>query len=149
MEQQPFPPPPHPVVSRPFAIRKLREFLLTLTDDDHSMCEVAARKGIFCKGFSRWNDDELKAHFAGLAKRKKLNRWQLEALANKWELARQIVDRVPIACDAQAVEHDTCGGWDDFTNESLAGFCRDLLGWEVKVTEAEDVALPSLPAHGA
>ncbi|MEO6324777.1 MAG: hypothetical protein ABIT01_18585, partial [Thermoanaerobaculia bacterium] len=57
-------------ITRNYAIRKLREYLLTLTDEDHSMCEVAARKGIFCKGFQRWSDDELKVHFASLVKRR-------------------------------------------------------------------------------
>jgi len=150
MEAEAFAPPPHPVISRPYAIRKLREFLLSLTDDDHSVCEVAARKGIFCKGFSRWSDAELKQHFAGLAKRRpNLNRWQLEALANKWELARQIVDHVPIACDAQTVEHDTCGGWDDFKNDDLAGYCHDLLGWEVKVTDQGEAGALTLPSRSA
>ena len=123
-------------ISRLYAIRRLREYLLTLTDDDHSMCEVAAKKGIFCKGFQRWNDGELRKHFAGLVKRRPgMNRWQLEALGNKWELARQIVDGAALACDAQTLEHDTCGGWDDFSNEELSRYCAELLGLDAIVTE--------------
>ena len=129
-------PAPSRRISRTFAIRKLREYLLTLTDDDHSMCEVAARKGIFCKGFQRWNDAELKNHFARLVKRRPgLNRWQLEALGNKWELARQIVDGAALACDVQTLEHDTCGGWDDFSNEDLSRYCGELLGLDTTVAD--------------
>lgn len=131
--------PPHSTVSRLYAVRKLREHLLTLTDDDHSMCEVASRKGILCQGFSRWSEKELKERFARLvARRPGLNRWQLEALGNKWELARQIVDNVPIACDVQKMEHDTCQGWDDFSNQDLARFASELLGWNVTVVDRVD-----------
>jgi hypothetical protein len=131
------------VVSRSYAIRRLRDHLVALTDDDHSMCRVAAEKGILCRGFARFSDEELRKRFSTLtARRPGMNRWQLEAMANQWELARQIVDRVPIACDAQAIEHDTCKGWDDFSNDDLGRFCADLLGMQVVVADhvpAEDL----------
>jgi hypothetical protein len=124
------------VISRGEAIGRLRHYLKTLTDDEHSMCQVAAKKGIFCHGFARFSDEELKKRFAGLLSlRPKLNRWQVEELANRWELARQMVDGVTLACDAQTIEHDTCRGWDDFPNEQLARFCADLLGLDVAVTD--------------
>ena len=139
--------PSHPgpkVISRTEAIGRLRQHLKSLTDDEHSMCQVAARKGIFCRGFSRWSDAELRKRFAGLvAKRPGLNRWQLEELANRWELARQVVDKVALACDAQTLEHDTCKGWDDFSNEELDRFCADLLALDVVVTEnGEPISTP-------
>lgn len=139
------------ILPRPEAIRRLRDHLVKLTDDDHSICEVAASKGIFCGGFKRWTDAELKEHFAGLLKRRpNLTRAQLEELANTWELARQIVDNVNFACDVQTLEHDTCTGWDEFTNEQLARFCVDLLGLNVSV-EGEGgpkpAAGPPLPAR--
>jgi hypothetical protein len=125
------------VISRSEAIGRLRRHLKTLTDDEHSMCQVAAKKGIFCHGFARWSDDELRKHFSGLVKqRPKLNRWQLEELANRWELARQIVQNVTLACDVQTKEHDTCRGWDDFGNEELARFCADILALDVVVSES-------------
>ncbi|HEX7616879.1 MAG TPA: hypothetical protein VF554_16575 [Thermoanaerobaculia bacterium] len=125
---------PH-VVSRAWAIRSLREFLMTLTDEDHSMCRVATDRGIFCQGFRKLNDADLKAHFAGLVKRRPgVNRWQLEALGNQWELARQTVNGLPLACDVEQKEHGTCGGWDDMSNEDLARYCAELLGQDVVVT---------------
>jgi hypothetical protein len=131
--------PPGPkVISRTEAIGRLRHYLKSLTDDEHSMCQVAAKKGIFCHGFARFSDGELKKRFAALsARRPGMNRWQLEELANRWELARQVVDGVTLACDAQTLEHDTCRGWDDFTNDQLARFCADLLALDVVITEAE------------
>jgi hypothetical protein len=36
-----------------FAIARLREALVKLTDDDHSLCQVAGERGIFCHGFRR------------------------------------------------------------------------------------------------
>lgn len=125
------------VLSRTEAIGRLRHHLKTLTDDEHSMCQVAAKKGVFCHGFARWNDEELRKHFAGLvSQRPKLNRWQLEELANRWELARQIVQGVALACDAQTLEHDTCRGWDDFSNQELERFCADILGIDAVVSES-------------
>jgi hypothetical protein len=62
-------PSPH-VVSRAWAIRSLREFLMTLTDEDHSMCRVATDRGIFCQGFRKLNDADLQKHFAGLVERR-------------------------------------------------------------------------------
>ncbi len=123
------------VVSRAWAVRSLREFLLTLTDEDHSMCRVATDRGIFCQGFRKLDDAHLKQHFSGLVERRPgANRWQLEALGNQWELARQTVNELPLACDVEQKEHGTCRGWDDFSNEDLARFCVELLGQDVLVT---------------
>jgi hypothetical protein len=134
------------VVSRAWAIRSLREFLLTLTDEDHSMCRVANDRGIFCQGFRRLDDGELRKHFAGIVERRPgVNRWQLEALGNQWELARQMVNQLPLACDVQQKEHDTCGGWDDLSNGDLARYCSDLLGLDVVVTP-QGTLTPPAPA---
>ena len=128
-------PSPKRVVSRAWAIRSLREFLLTLTDEDHSMCRVANDRGIFCQGFRKLDDAGLRKHFAGIVERRPgVNRWQLEALGNQWELARQTVNRLPLACDVEQKEHETCGGWDDLGNEDLARYCGELLGLDVVVT---------------
>jgi hypothetical protein len=48
-------------------------------------------------------------------------------------MARQDVLEVPTSCDVQQLEHDACGGWEDFSNDDLAGFLRDLTGREVVV----------------
>ena len=48
-------------------------------------------------------------------------------------MARQEVEGVPTACDVQQIEHDTCGGWDDFTNDDLTRFALELTGKSVRV----------------
>lgn len=122
-------------ISRKTAIRRLREVLMLMTDESHSICRVAAEKGIFCRGFRRYTDEELRARYSWLVNRDpSIGRERLEDLADRWQLARQVFDDVPLACDAQQIEHDTCGGWDDFTNEELARFCRELLHEDVTVS---------------
>lgn len=115
-------------IARSTAIRRLRDVLVLMTDEDHSICRIAAERGIFCRGFKRYDDDELRQRYAWLVNRDpNIGRNRLEDLADRWQLARQVFDDVPIACDAQQIEHDTCGGWDEFSDEDLARFCRELL----------------------
>ncbi len=45
-----------------------------------------------------------------------MTREDLEEVANRWQLARHEVNALPTACDVQQIEHDLCGGWDDFTS---------------------------------
>jgi hypothetical protein len=126
-------------LTRNEAIDALRTKLLTLVDDEHSICEVATRRGIFCGGFAQWSAGELrKRHDWIVAGRPAVKRPELEDLANRWQLARQYVLGTPIACDTQANEcehHRTCGGWTDFTDEQLGRFCRELLGEEVELVQ--------------
>jgi hypothetical protein len=49
--------------TREAAIAVLRERLLRMTDGEHSICRVAADRGIFCRGFRRWNDHEFHARW--------------------------------------------------------------------------------------
>ena len=120
--------------TRDEAIRALRRKLLEMTDDDHSMCRVASEKGIYCRGFRALTDEQMKAKYEWLLRRNpSMSREELEDLANRWQLARQIVDRVPISCDAQQIEHDTCGGWDTVSNADLIRFHRDLLSEEIQI----------------
>lgn len=121
-------------MSRAEAINRLREALIAMTDDEHSMCQVATEKGIYCRGFRRLSDKDFRERYDWLVSRNpKATRAEIEDLANKWQLARQIVDRVPLSCDAQLREHDTCTGWNEFTNEDLEGFCREILHKNAKV----------------
>jgi hypothetical protein len=121
-------------LSRREAIETLRRHLLSLTDEQHSICQVASEHGIFCGGFRRFPDPEFRERFHGLVSlRDGLTRSQREYLANTWQLARQILQNVGLACDAQTETHDTCGGWDDFSNEDLARFLRELLAADVVV----------------
>jgi hypothetical protein len=128
---------PEPVrtLDRSGAIGELRKKLLSLSSDEHSACEVAAENGIFCRGFKRYDDEQLRQRYAWLVRHDPtITREKLEEIADRWQMARQMVNDMPLACDVQRVEQDTCGGWDEFSNEDLARFCLEMLGEKVVVT---------------
>ncbi len=123
-----------PEMSREDVVAAIRVRLLELVDDEHSMCRVAAEKGIYCRGFAQYSDEEMKRRYSWLLKRNPgMGRDELEDLANRWQLARQIVNAVPMSCDAQTVEHDTCMGWDEYDDRELERFHRELVGTEVRI----------------
>ncbi len=122
------------VWTRPDAVRRLREALLKLADEEHSICQVAAERGIFCHGFRRWSDSEFDRRWrAALGRSTHLTRAQMEELANVWQLAEQIRCRVALACDAQTTPGSACRGWDEFSNADLGRQCADILGKSVVV----------------
>jgi hypothetical protein len=128
------------VWTRSETIARLRESLLKLSDDEHSMCQVAAQRGIFCRGFQRWHDHEFHDRWkAIIGESTHLTRLQMEELANVWQLTEQIRNRVCLACDAQTMSHGACRGWDEFSNETLAGYCNEILGQNVVVTDRQDI----------
>jgi len=133
---EPAPPPPQPI-SRAKAIAVLRHnFLKELEshDGETSMCKLAADRGIFCTGFTRYGDGELRRAYDWIAKKNpSATREEIEEIANRWQIARQEVREMPLACDVQQREHDTCRGWDDFTNAQLAAFVGEVTGKEVVV----------------
>lgn len=121
-------------LQREEAVARLKRFLLLLVDEEHSMCKIAAEKGILCGGFTQYSDRDLKRRYAWLVERDPgMNRTELEESANKWQLARQLVHNLPIACDTQAVERDTCRGWDDFSDQELAHYCHEILGQKIEI----------------
>lgn len=121
-------------VPRQDAIARLRKELLRFTDEENSVCKVAAERGIFCDGFHRYSDAELRKRYDWIADRRPgLSREELETIANDWQLAQQEVFELPIACDVQQRVHDTCRGWNDFTNEQLARFYQQLTGEEISI----------------
>ncbi|MFL6244762.1 MAG: hypothetical protein ACJ74H_01965 [Thermoanaerobaculia bacterium] len=99
-----------------------------------SICKLAAQTGVFCKGFRRYSDQELKERYGWIAeKNPAMPRTELEEIADRWQLARQQVFSAATSCDVQQLEHDSCGGWDDFSNDELARFLRELTGRFVEV----------------
>lgn len=121
-------------LTRDEAIDQMRHALLDLADEDHSICEVAAEKRIFCHGFKQWTDSELFRRFRWIAERRGVKtRAELETLANRWHLQRQEALGLPIACDAQQEDHDQCWGWDEFSNEQLESYYRELLNETVQI----------------
>ncbi|MEO8033194.1 MAG: hypothetical protein ABI837_02095 [Acidobacteriota bacterium] len=129
----PQPDPQSDAMSRESLIGALRAELVSRADG-RSICTMAAEKGIFCGGFKRFTDAELRERFGWIAcKRPNASRADIENIADGWQLARQDVLEVETACDVQSKEHDLCNGWDDFSNEDLAGFYQELTGHEVRV----------------
>jgi hypothetical protein len=126
--------PPPVVWTRERAIAALRRSLNRLSDGEHTTCQVAAERGIFCRGFRQWNDHEFHGRWkAVLGESTHLSRPQIERLADLWQLSEQIVQRVRVTCDAHSVSPGPCRGWHEFSNETLARFCGELLGREVLV----------------
>jgi hypothetical protein len=122
------------VATRESLIGALRTELASRANGEMSICKLAAQTGIFCKGFGRYSDAELKRRFGWIVKgTPSIKREELEEVADRWQLARQDVDGVATACDVQQMEHDMCGGWDDFSNEQLSTFMRELTGRSVEV----------------
>lgn len=125
-----------PTWRRPEAIAKLRDALVRLTDDEHSMCSVAAERGIFCRGFHRWNAAEFDRRWRNFIGRSThLTRPQMEAFANLWQLAEQIRCGVNLSCDTRTSGRGPCRGWEEFSNADLSRFCADILGESIVVTE--------------
>lgn len=127
-------------LTRDQAIGAIRAKLMTLVDDEHSICEVATRLGIFCGGFSGLKTGELRERYDWIVRNAPwIRRKELEDVANRWQLVRQSVLGMPLACDTQSREreaHRTCAGWPGFSNERLEGFHRDLLNEEIEIVDA-------------
>jgi len=121
-------------ITREAAVGRIRTKLIDMSEDGKSMCEIAAEKNILCRGFHRDSADELRKRYAGkIPNAANLCRSDLEQLANEWQLNRQRRERTLLSCDVQYMFYETCRAWDDFTNEDLARFCRELTGKDVAV----------------
>ena len=114
-------------LSRAEAISLLRNALIRIAGPDISICKAAADRGIFCRGFRRYDDVALRAEYKWIAERHPgLSREELEDLGDRWQIARQELHQLPTACDVQTFEHDTCGGWDDFSADDLSRFILEV-----------------------
>ncbi len=124
-------------LSRPALIATLREELSRRAGDDMSICMLAARTSIFCRGFRRYSREELEERFGWLARKiPGASREELEQLADRWQLARQEALGAFTSCDVQQAQHDTCRGWDDFSKEDLARFLDEIRGRvDLRVTD--------------
>lgn len=121
-------------LSRPDAIERMRQKLRSLTDQDHCVCSVVGRLGIFCRGFHRLSDAELRQRFHWIAqKRPKAPREAIEELANLYHLGRQEVSGAAICCDLETREHGGCDGWNNFDNRQLEDFYLALMGETIEI----------------
>ena len=117
------------ITSRASLIKALRTALARGANGEMSICKYAAEKGIFCSGFRRFSDQELRDRLDWIVKKNPNgSRAELEETADRWQMARQDVEGVPTACDVQQIEHDVCNGWDDFSDEELSRFLTALKG---------------------
>lgn len=115
-------------ISRQELIAGLRRQVMQRADG-RSICSLAAEKNIFCHGFHRFSEVELRQRFSWLSrKRAAATLPGLERLADGWQLARQEVLDLPTSCDVQSQEHDLCNGWEDFSDADLAMFYTELNG---------------------
>lgn len=120
------------------AVTRLRQALLTLCDGEHSMCQVAAERGFFCRGFRRWNASEFDRRWRfAIGRSTHLSRAQMEEFANVWQLSEQFRQHVALACDTGRNGPGGCRGWDEFSNADLSRFCADVLGSSVQVVEVD------------
>ncbi len=93
------------------------------------MCRAAAEEGIFCRGFRRLPEREFHDRWKGqLGVSTHLTRSQMEELADLWQRSEQLHRREALICDSQTVCPVACAGWNEFTDEDLERFCRELLG---------------------
>jgi hypothetical protein len=123
------------IFSREELVGALRDELSRRANGDMSICRLAAERGVFCKGFNRYTDEELRERYGWILRRNpQVSREQLEELADHWQMARQDVDQLPTCCDVQQVERDACGGWADFSAEDLSRFFLELTGRRVVVS---------------
>lgn len=121
-------------LSRPQAIERMRHKLRSLTDEDHCVCSVVGRLGIFCQGFHPLSDAELRQRFHWIArKRPGAPRETLEELANLYHLGRQEVTGTAICCDFETREHGGCDGWNNFDNRQLEDFYLALMGETIEI----------------
>jgi hypothetical protein len=136
-----------PVVwSRDQAVAALGRCLDRLGDGEHSTCQIAAERGIFCRGFRQWDDHEFHRRWKPvLGESTHLSRSQIERLADLWELSEQLAQHVRLTCDARAASPGPCRGWFEFSNEALARFCAELLGRDVIVQTAQSDTNASRP----
>lgn len=129
-------------LTREGAIAALRRCLERIDDGEHSTCHIAAERGVFCRGFRQWDDHEFHRRWSPvLGQSTHLNRPQIERLADLWELCEQARRHVRVTCDLRAAEPGPCRGWYEFSNETLARFCSELLGRNVVVQTAIDASV--------
>jgi hypothetical protein len=132
-------------MSRTEVVEALRGQLLAVSDDEHSICELAARRGIFCHGFAQWSFTELKARHPTIVRsRPRVTPKELRDLADRFQVARATARGTALACDTQMQEGalQICKGWDQWTSADLARFYWELAGEEIEV-RAEGAVLPA------
>ena len=55
--------------SREQALGKIRDFLAANRREDETTCQTVGRLGIFCQGYSQWDDQQLRELYPWLAEK--------------------------------------------------------------------------------
>jgi hypothetical protein len=130
-------------LSRTQAIAELRTELLKLVDADHSLCAVAARRGLFCNGLGRFDTAELRKCLPGTGSSEPAaERAAVEREVNQWLASLQDVSTERLPCDHPG-RSSLCAGWEEFFEAELARFYLEMLGEEVRVVP-DSLLLPDV-----
>ncbi len=122
--------------TREEALKKIRNFLVSQTRPDETTCQAAARLGVFCQGYDHWTVEQLRRMYPWLAKRMPPDtpREEFLKLIVAWDSARQLVHKAPTTCDAKAMDHEGCLGFDRFDNRHLKRMFPQLFRAEDEIT---------------
>ena len=119
-------------LTRDQAISFLRRVLIAASSPGESTCELTAERNWLCRGFCRDRDSYFRARYA-LVIDTDGPRSEVEARANAYQLRRQREEGALLSCDVQYRFYETCRGWNDFSNEDLVRFCREVTGLTVAI----------------
>ncbi|HEX9795170.1 MAG TPA: hypothetical protein VGC54_14395 [Planctomycetota bacterium] len=124
-------------IRRSECIRRLRDELVSrLETDDDTLCDIAAREGIFCRGFDRYPTPILRERFPWLLHHEEgVDREELLDRIRRWIHAREFSGDLPTACDVMAVDGDLCHGWDTFPDEKLEATYLEVFHEPVQIAD--------------
>lgn len=112
----------------------MRAWLINhLKDEEDTVCDVAAREGVFCRGFDRFPTPILRKSFPWLAHDPEISREDLVDRIRRWINARKFVLSLPSACDVEACEKDMCMGFEGFDDEKIAASYQEMFGESVEI----------------
>lgn len=121
-------------LTRSECIHRMQKWLAgRLQGDEDTVCDVAAREGVFCRGFDRFPTPILKKSFPWLSHDPNLTREQLLERVRKWIHAREFVLDEHDACDLMACEKDMCTGWQGFNDEKVSATYEEMFGEPVEI----------------
>jgi hypothetical protein len=123
--------------SREEALKKIREFLVNSAHGDETTCQAAARMGVFCHGYDQWTVSQLREMYPWLAKKMPADtsRDDFLKLIIAWDGARMLVHRATTTCDAKAMDHEGCLGFDRFSNTALKRMFPKLFQSEDEIAQ--------------
>jgi hypothetical protein len=121
-------------ISRPQAIERIREMLVTLTGEDECSCSTTARYGVLCRGLTGLSLEDLRKKYPWIARpRPKATREELIELVTLYHLGRQTATGAALCCDVETREHCGCDGWNLFDNPTLERFYQEMTGEPVEI----------------